>query len=225
MKLRRQDLPGLCLSADICTRPTSSAFASVLQNHSYAQHKVSSGKSPIDSACMMPPQAISSKSPSKAWIESNVEKCRRRIQIPWTEDIEAMVQSHLKARGIGVTSAANPLSESRICRRNQRGDRPGPAEVQSCLRLDVQETQSDRQVGLHSRRSGLGMLPCSENADIVVFVQAYGQVVTNSPGDSAELYVTMADAKTGESRFYQAYPDGIVFLQAQNPYFGPGPRH
>jgi hypothetical protein len=66
------------------------------------------------------------------------------------------------------------------------------------------------------------MLPCSEKADIVVFVQGEGQVLTDNragmtflvggPAEGAVVLVTMADAKTGEILGFIRIYSGSGFL-------------
>jgi len=73
------------------------------------------------------------------------------------------------------------------------------------------------------------MLPCSENSDILVFVQGVGQVVTQAratmtlfvggPAEDAALLVTIADAKTGEVLgFIQVYPGDASLLDAEEAF-------
>jgi hypothetical protein len=67
------------------------------------------------------------------------------------------------------------------------------------------------------------MLPCSESSDIVVFIQANGRVATAASGlgDAADLFITMADAKTGEILdLIELYPAGY-FPSSAEFYFGP----
>jgi hypothetical protein len=77
----------------------------------------------------------------------------------------------------------------------------------------------------------VGILPCSENSDILIFVQGQGQVLTENratmtfliggPAENAEVLVTMADAKTGEIiGLIQMYPDGSGFLDSAEDAFG-----
>jgi hypothetical protein len=74
------------------------------------------------------------------------------------------------------------------------------------------------------------MLPCSENFDILVFVQGQGQVLTGGratmtflvggPAEGAVVLVTMADAKTGEIvGLIKIYP-GDGFLDSAEDAIG-----
>ena len=68
----------------------------------------------------------------------------------------------------------------------------------------------------------VGMLPCSEKSDIVVFVQGRGKVFTaGGPGDSADFFITMADAKTGEILVLIKLHPSCNFLVAPEFCFGP----
>jgi len=125
----------------------------------------------------------------------------------WTGTLEALVESHLKSDGIGTMSADNPLSSG-----------AADEEVHEVISQIVQKfnTVSDmmdkkpKMIAKSAYTLGdqVEMLPCSENSDILVFVQASGQVTTGGrstmtffiggPTDGAAVFVTMADAKTGE---------------------------
>jgi hypothetical protein len=154
----------------------STAFASVLQtNSSYAQHKVSSGKFPIHSACMMPPQGhlikIGVTGAEQMPQESNT----------WAEALEAVVADHLKARGISVTSATNPLSSG------ASGDEINGviSQVQQKFKtVSALMYKKPKAIAKSAYTLGdqVGMLPCSENSDILVFVQGRGQVLTGARG-------------------------------------------
>lgn len=76
----------------------------------------------------------------------------------------------------------------------------------------------------------VGILPCFENSDILVFVQGAGQVlpagratmtfVVGGPAEAADVFVTMADAKTGEIVcLIKTYP-GAGFLDNAELEFG-----
>ncbi len=138
----------------------------------------------------------------------------------WTDHIEAMVESHLKARGISITSATNPLSSGA----SADAIKEVIDQVQQKLKtVSILMYKRPRAIAKSAYTLGdqVGMLPCSESSDIVIFIQAYGQVVTNSPGDYAVLYITMADAKTGEILgLIRLYPDGN-FPSSAEFYFGP----
>ncbi len=184
--------PAFATAIFVCV-PASTAFASVLQNNtSYVQRKVSSGKFPIQSACMMPPQGYLIKIGFKGAQEMPQES------ETWAEALEAVVADRLKARGISVTSATNPLSSGA----SKDAIKEVIAQVQRKFKtVSALMYKKPRDIAKSAYTLGdqVGMLPCSENSDIVVFVQGRGQIFTGSgPDDVADLFITMADAKTGE---------------------------
>jgi len=220
MKLRRQIFLAFAIALFACAS-ASTTFASVLQtNSSYAQRKVSSGKFPIHSACMMPPEGHLAKIILKSMGFRDVQEIPQESKT-WSDDIEAMVESHLKARGINVTSATNPLSSG------ASADAIKEVIAQVQLKLKAVSALMYKKPGAIAKSAytlgdQVGMLPCSENSDILVFVQGGGQVFPiGGPDDAAELFVTMADVKTGEILdLIELYPGGN-FPSSAEVYFGP----
>ncbi|MGD0522208.1 MAG: hypothetical protein ABSA48_13195 [Terracidiphilus sp.] len=221
MKLRRQIFLAFATALFVCVS-VSTAFASALQNNtSYVQRKVSSGKFPIHSACMMPPQGHLIKIGFKSIGFKSVEEMPQESE-SWAEALEAIVEAQLKARGISVTSAANPLSSGA----SADAIKEVIAQVQQKFKaVSALMYKKPKAIAKSAYTLGdqVGMLPCSENSDIVVFVQGQGQVVTAGSGleDAADLFITLADAKTGEILgLIQLYPD-CNFLLVPEACIGP----
>jgi hypothetical protein len=199
----------VCVSAPI-------AFASMLQiSVSYAQRKVSSGQFPIRSACMMPPQGYLSK------VGFNGPEDMTQESESWAKALEDIVEANLKARGISVTSAANPLSTGASDGEIKEVITQVQQKFKTVSAL-VYKKPGDIAKSAYTLGDQVGMLPCSENSDIVVFVQGRGKIFTaGGPGDSADLFVTMADAKTGEILdLIHFYPD-CNFLLVPEACYGP----
>lgn len=206
---------------------SSTALARSLPNSStWVQHKVSSGSFPVRSACMMPPQgrlvSIGVKGAESLTSKSDA----------WALALEYLVVSHLKSDGIAVHSATNPLSTG-----------ASADEIRSVI-SQIQE-KFDAMSPLMRKKPGrigksaytlgdqAGMLPCSENSDILVFIQGAGQVLTGGrttmtffiggPTDDAIVFVTMADAKTGEIvGFIRMRPGSDGNLERAEEVFGAG---
>ncbi len=187
----------VAFAAAIFLNAGSVAFAS----SSYSQHKVSSGKFPIRSACFMPPEAqlvkVGLKGAERMTKESDA----------WATVLQAVVDSHLKSDGIAINSASNPLSSS------ASDDEIRQVITQVQQKYDAISSLMDKKPGgiaksAYTLGDQVGMLPCSENSDILVFIQGRGQVLTEGraamsfiaggPAEGGILLVTMADAKTGE---------------------------
>jgi len=213
MNFKWQSVVALVTAAFLCVS-SSSAFASFRVTSSHTQHKVSSGKFPIHTACMMPPRGglikIGMKSAEGMSKESEA----------WRGSLEKLIESHLKTDGLTIESATDPLSSG------ASDDEIGKVISQVQEKLHTLLPLVNKKPGQIAKSAytlgdKVGMLPCSENSDILVFVQGEGQVLSDSratmtflvggPAQDALVLVTMADAKTGEVLgLIQLYPgDGF----------------
>ena len=92
----------------------------------------------------------------------------------WAEDLEALVESHLKTDGIAINSATNPLSSG-----------ASDAEISGVISQVQEKLHSVAPLmykkpgriakSAYTLGDQVGMLPCSEKSDILVFVQGMGQ--------------------------------------------------
>jgi hypothetical protein len=222
MNVKQQTFRGLATAIFACVS-VSTAFSMTLPiTSSWAQHKVSSGKFAIHSACMMPPQAhlarIGMKGAEGMTKESDT----------WAAALEDMVEAHLKSDGVAINSATSLLSSG------ASNDEIGSVISQIQQKFASVEPLMRKKPGgigksAYTLGDQVGMLPCSENSDILVFVQGVGQVVTDGrasmtlliggPAEDAVVLVTMADAKTGEIiSFTQVYPNDSSLLKAEDAF-------
>jgi len=200
------------------------ALAALLQmDSSYTQPKVSSGKYPIHSACMMPPQGQLTRIGMKG-----SEGMPKESEV-WANQLKTIVESHLKSDGIAIESATNALSSG-----------ASDSEISGVItqigqKFDAVSPLMIKKPGLIAKSAytlgdEVGVLPCSEKSDILVFIQGEGQVVTDSrasmsllvggPVQVAVIYITMADAKTGEIiGLIRIYP-GSNFIHPDEYTFG-----
>src|ERR1700678_2992583 len=218
----RQTLSRFATAAVLCVLASTASPLNLPITSSWAQRKVTSGKFSIHSACMMPPQAnltrIGLKGAEGMSKESDV----------WAAALEDMVESHLKSDGIAIGSAINPLSSG-----------ASDGEIRGVI-SQIQQKFSSVLPLMRKKPGGVGksaytlgdqvgMLPCSENSQILVFVEGVGQVVTEGrasmtlfvggPAEDAVLFVTIADAKTGEIvGFIQVYPGDASLLDAEGAF-------
>lgn len=223
MNFRWRMFLAFATATSICTS-TSTAFAVSLRlTASYTQRKVSSGKFPIHSACMMPPQGHLTKISIKG-----AEGMTKESEA-WAGALEPFVESHLMSDGIAINSATNPFSTGA----SDDEVRSVISQVQEKLRtLSPLMNKKPREISKSAYTLGdqVGMLPCSENSDILVFVQGEGQVLTGGratmtfiaggPAEGAVLLVTMADAKTGEILGLIRIYTGDGFLGGAEDAFG-----
>jgi len=222
MIFRRQTFPRLATAILLCVSASTASPANLPITASWAQRKITSGKFPIHSACMMPPQGqltrIGLKGAERMTTESEA----------WAATLEHMVESHLESEGIAISSASNPLSSG------ASGD-----EIRSVINQVEQKFSSVSPLirkkpgalekSAYTLGDQVGTLPCSENSDILVFVQGAGQMITEArgavtmlaggPDEDAVLFVTIADAKTGEIvAFIQVYPSDASLLDAESAF-------
>jgi hypothetical protein len=195
MNFRRQTFLGIAAAIFVCASASTALPLNLPITSSWAQRKITSGKFAIHSACMMPPQTQPSR-------------------LAWSAALENVVESHLKSEGIAISSATNPLSSG-----------ASENEIRSVISQIQQKFSSvlplikmkPGAIGKSAYTLGdqVGMLPCSENSDILVFVHG---VVGPLVKDIA-LLVTIADAKTGEIvAFIQVYPTDASLFEAESAF-------
>jgi hypothetical protein len=223
MNIRWRMFLAFATTVFICASASTAFPLSLRITSSYTQRKVSSGKFPIHSACMMPPQGYLTKVGVKG------AEGMTKESDAWAEALEAIVESHLKTDGLAINTATNPLSSG------ASNEEIGKviSQVQEKLHtLSPLMSKKPGQIAKSAYTLGdqVGMLPCSENSDILVFVQGAGQVLTGGratmtllvggPAEGATVLVTMADAKTGEIvGLIKTYP-GAGFLDNAELEFG-----
>jgi len=206
----------------ICTSASTAVAMSLRLTGSYTQRRVSSGKYPIHSACMMPSQGhlvkISLKGAEGMTKESE----------GWSVALETFVESHLMADGIAINSATNPLSTGASDEEIRRVISQVEEKLDNISPLMMKKPK-DVAKSAYTLGDQVGMLPCSEKSDILVFVQGQGQVLTGGratmtfvaggPAEGALLRVTMADAKTGEIvGFIKIYTGDGFFMSAEDAF-------
>ena len=207
----------------ICTSASTAVAVSLRLTGSYTQRKVSSGKFPIHSACVMPPRGHLTKIGFKG-----AEGMTKESE-GWTVALEAFVESHFLYDGVAINLATNPFSTGA----SDDEIRRVISQVEEKLdTLSPLMMKKPREIAKSAYTLGdqVGMLPCSENSDILVFVQGEGQVLTGGratmtlvaggPADGALLRVTMADAKTGEIIGFIKIYTGDGFLGGAEDAFG-----
>lgn len=170
---------------------------------------------PIHSACMMPPEANLTKIGVKGAGGMSKESDA------WAGVLEDLVESKLKADGIALNSAINPLS-SGASDDEVRGVIFQVRQKLSAISPLMNKKPKQIAHSAYTLGDEVGMLPCSEKSDVLVFVQGVGQVLTDGreamtffvggPAEGAVVLVTIADAKTGEIvGLIRVYPgDGFL---------------
>lgn len=196
MRNARQILCAIALALIVAVPSVAAHAAS-----SYVQRKVETQQFPVRSACFMPPGAgltkLGMKSSERMVKESD----------DWADALQTLVETHLKADGVAVDVATNPLTS-------------GASENEIEGVIEQIEQKYDSVFPLMDKKPGeiaksaytlgdqVAMLPCAASSDVLVFVRAGGTVTTEGretfsvlvggPISGAVFIVTLADAKTGE---------------------------
>jgi len=222
MNFRRHVFRGFATALFVCVSASTALPLNLPITSSWAQRKITSGKFPIHSACMMPPQAHLARIGMKG-----AEGMSKESE-DWAAALEGMVESHLKSDSIAISSAINPLSSGASDNEIRSVISQIQQKFSSVLPL-IRKKPGGIGKSAYTLGDQVGMLPCSENSDILVFVQGVGQVVTQGrasmtllvggPAEDAVLLVTIADAKTGEIvGFIQVYPGDAPLLDAEGTF-------
>ncbi len=217
------------LAALICTGLFGFRAYATTPSWSYENRKVTSGEFLIRTACMMPVEGKLSKVTMKGGEGMSKESEN------WTENLQNMVEAHLKTAGVQVLQASDPMASG-----------ASDDEIQQViLELDqkygeITKTLNKKPKDIGESRYTIGddaaLLPCSAKADVLVFVEGEGQVTSGGKkamgmivGGSANtsyatLVLTMADAKTGEiiafSRMSNAESFGDKFVDQTEEVYG-----
>ena len=171
---------------------------------------------------MMPPQTDLGK------IGMNGAEGMNKESEAWGTALENTVEFHFKSDGLAIGSAINPLASG-----------ASNGEIHSVI-SQIQQKFSSILPWIRKKPGGVeksaytlgdqvGMLPCSENSEILVFVQGVDKVVTEGhaartflvggPVVDVVLLVTIADAKTGEIvGFMQVYPGDASLLDPESAF-------
>jgi len=179
-----------------------SAFAGTW-SWSFENPKVGTGEIPIRTACMMPARAALSKLGVKGGEGMSKESEE------WSIQLQNIVESHLKLAGIELVSAVG----------NSDGGASDAELNQLVVRLQgkydaiddqMQRKPNDVAKSRFTVGDEVALLPCNAHADVLVFIEGAGAVLTGGKkvmgrflgvgarDSEAFLSVAMADAKTGE---------------------------
>lgn len=139
----------------------------------------------------------------------------------WAVALRAFVESYFKNVGVGVESAANPLSSgasdeeiSQVIQQLQ--------QKYNSISTVLYKKPKDIAKDAYTLTDQVAMLPCAANSDAVVFIRGAGGIPTDGRNalammggmvltPNAIVTITLADAKSGEilamMRFHNADDD------------------
>jgi len=195
MIFRLQTFPRFATAILLCVSASTACPANLPITASWAQRKITSGKFPIHSACMMPPQT-------------------QPTRLAWSATLENVVESHLSSEGIAISSAGAPLSSGAPENEIRSVISQIQQKFSSVLPL-IRKNPGAIGKSAYTLGDQVGMLPCSENSEILVFV--YG--VAGPLVKDIALFISIADAKTGEIvAFIQVYPNDASLWDAESAF-------
>ncbi|HXR40020.1 MAG TPA: hypothetical protein VN776_13040 [Terracidiphilus sp.] len=219
MKLACQIFPAVSMALLL-----SANASATTPSWSYEHPKVTSGQFQIRSACMMPAEGKLSKVGMKGGEGMTKESDA------WSTTLQTVVESHLKAAGVQLLPT---LGAS--------GSGASDDELNQVL-LQLQEKYAGIAAKINRKPKDIGksrftlgddvaLLPCSAKADVLVFVEGEGQVLTGgkktmgvlfggASASTAALILTMADAKSGEIVAFVRMNNAEKFLSDSEKAYG-----
>jgi hypothetical protein len=196
----------------------------VTPSWSYESPKIFASGFQIRTACMMPAVGKLSKTGMKG------QEGMSKESDAWSTELQNIVESHLKLAGVELISASGATDSSE------------PNDELRQVLLQLQEKYDGISAKINRKPKEIGkerftlgddvaLLPCTAKADVLVFVEGQGQVLTGGkkafgilvagPKDStATLILTMADAKTGEIVAFVRLVNADKFVKDSEKAFG-----
>lgn len=191
---------------------------------SYENPKIGAGEIQIRTACMMPAEGKLSKLGMKG------REGMSKESDAWSTQLQTVVESHLKLAGVEVVPSLD-ASESTASDDELN---------QVVLRLqgkydELHDKIEKKPKDIGKSRFTLGdevaLLPCDAKADVLVFVEGTGQVLTGgkktmgiliggAKASTAHLSLAMADAKTGEILAFVRMNNAEKFLNDSEKAYG-----
>ncbi|MGD0347654.1 MAG: hypothetical protein ABSA85_12900 [Terracidiphilus sp.] len=207
----------------------SSVARATTSSWSYENRDIFSSGFHIGSACMMPVEGSLTKIGMKGG-----ESMASAVDT-WNTTLQALVEKHFTTAGVQLLSASSALSSG------ASDDELRQVLLEVKQKYDTIATQLDKKPkSIGKERYTLGdevaLLPCSAKSDVLVFVQAEGDVLTNGKKamgwlvtgqafSTATLVLTMADTKTGEILAFVRLTDVGNFLDDAEKSFGKSLDH
>lgn len=198
--------------------------AALTPSWSYEHPRVASGEFRVRSACMMPAEGKLSRLGMKGGEGMSKESDA------WSATLQTVVENHLKQAGVQLLPA------------DSAGDSGASTDEIRQVLLQLQEKYSSIAGKINKKPKDIGksrftlgdeaaLLPCSAKADVLVFVEGEGRVLTGGKktmgvlfggpsASTAALILTMADAKSGEILAYVRMANAEKFLSDSEKAYG-----
>lgn len=191
---------------------------------SFENSKISAGGIRIRTACMMPAEGKLSKLGVKGREGMSKESDE------WSTQLQNVVESHLKLAGVELIPFAG----------NSNSNASDDELNQLVLRLQGKYDEIHGQIEKKPKDIGksrftlgdeVALLPCDAKADVLVFIEGTGQVLTGgkkamgaffggASASTAHLSIAMADAKTGEILAFVRMNNAEKFVNDSEKAYG-----
>jgi len=216
--------PRFLFTAVMFTMLNASIAFAATAGRTFMSPKLEAGEMGIHSACMMPAEGKLSRLGMKG------REGMSKESEAWSSALDAVVAGHLKATGIEIIPsglAQEDLERNEELQRTVLKLQAKYDSVSSQIERHPKDTRKDRfTVG-----DEVALLPCTEKADILVYVHGQGQVLTGGKaafgiligGPSSSmgfLKLSLVDAKSGDILAYMRLVNNGKFADDSEKAYG-----
>jgi len=186
--------------------------------------KLATGEVEIHKACVMPAEAKLSKLGMKG------QEGMAKESDAWSSALQAVAESHLKTSGVEILPSG--MSQEDLEKNDEL--------QQVVLKLQAKYDSISRQLAKHPKDTRkarftvgdeVALLPCTANADTLVYVHGEGQVLTGGKrafgvliagpkSSTASLTLSLVDAKSGDVLAYMHLINADRFVNDSEKAYG-----
>jgi hypothetical protein len=190
----------------------------------YMNPRLAAGEVEIHKACVMPAEAKLSKLGVKG------HEGMAKESEDWSSTLQAVAEAHLKASGVEVLPSG--MSEEEL----SKNDELQQLVVKLQGKYDAISTQlekhpKDTRKARFTIGDEVAVLPCTANADTLVYVHGQGQVLTGgkkalgilvgrASASTASMTMSLVDAKSGDILAYMHLMNADKFVNDSEKAYG-----
>ncbi len=212
------------LSAAALTMLNAGIAAAGTAGWSYMHPKLSAGEVEIHRACVMPAEGKLSKLGMKGHEGMSKES------ETWGSVLQTVVESHLKEAGVEILPGGMSPEELEKNEELQQTVLKLQAKYDS-LSAQLNKHPKDTRKARFTVGDEVALLPCTENADTLVYVHGQGQVLTGgkkafgmlvagAKNSTASLTLSLVDAKSGDILAYMRLLNDGKFVDDSEKAYG-----
>ena len=202
----------------------STQATAVTLSRAFESPRVTSGDFQIRTACMMPAEGRLRKLGMKGTEGMTKESDA------WSTTLQTVVESHLKLAGVQVVSATG-ASDATASEDELRQLMLRLQEKYDGISAKIEKKPKDIAKSRFTVGDEVALLPCTAKADVLVFAEGNGQVLTGGkaafgilvagPSSSmAHLALAMVDAKSGEVMAFVRMDNNGKFVSDSEKAYG-----